>query len=109
MLSIESRDLCDDDSSATTFIGQDFGASPQEIRRAVLTGTVSYGFNASVQYSDDSTNWTDTGVTIDVPPFSSVAMNVDIDTFGTHQYWRFLDLGGYGYMQIGSAEMRACN
>ena len=46
-------------SSPTTMVGQDFGASPQEIRRVILTGTVSYGFFAKLQYSDDGVAWTD--------------------------------------------------
>ena len=74
-----------------------------------MTGTVSYGLNAKLQYSDDAVTWTDAGVSVDVPPYSSMPVDADVpDVGGAHRYWRLLDLGAYAYFQIASAALFAC-
>lgn len=91
----------------TTYIGQNFGA-PVELRRVRATGTASYSFRARVEYSDDLSTWTDTGVQLLIGPNTNSSQIFDLDTFGAHRYWRFLDLGGSNYLQIDELDLYAC-
>ncbi|MBR0596974.1 LamG-like jellyroll fold domain-containing protein [Sinanaerobacter chloroacetimidivorans] len=74
--------------SGNAYIGYQF-SEPREIRRIRL---VPYGSTNSlsshiIQYSDNGTNWTSvyTWVTS-----TTVASIVNLDSFGTHSYWRLL-------------------
>lgn len=90
-------------------LGQDFGPTPSEVRRVSVRGTVSYGFNAVLQHSDDAATWTNTEISVAVPPGTGAWQSYDAASHGAHRYWRFLDTGGYDYLQIDQIEMRACN
>jgi len=96
-------------TSAGTYVGQDFGATPRKLRRVRLMGTSSFGFNAKLQYSDDGTTWADNGLTVTVPPGNNTWLEYAVaPSGGVHRYWRFLDLGTYAYLQIDEIEMLAC-
>ncbi|MBV8151145.1 MAG: hypothetical protein JOY59_06265, partial [Candidatus Eremiobacteraeota bacterium] len=101
--------FCSMVSGTSDFIGQDFGATPQQIRRLVLTGTGSFGFNANLQYSDDNATWTRTAVAVNVPAGSTAPVQVAVDAYGAHRYWRLWDLDGNSYLQIATVQMMSCN
>jgi PKD repeat protein len=96
-------------TSTGTYVGQDFGSTAREVRRVRFGATASYGFNAKLQYSDDRVSWMDTGVVVDVPPYHQSWIDHDVSSYGAHRYWRFLDLGAYGFLQIDEIEMLVCN
>jgi len=95
-------------TSSGTYVGQDFGSTPRDIRKVRFFGTSSYGFNAKLQYSDDGRFWSETGLTVNVPPGNQSWLEYAVNPSGAHRYWRFLDLGGYAFLQIDEIEMLAC-
>jgi len=92
-------------SSTSTWIGQDFNGQKNIRKIRVFRGTVgSYGFNAKLQYSDDSTTWYDTNVNM------TISLNIGwseflVNNYGAHRYWRLLDIGGSSYFQTEEIEM----
>lgn len=94
-------------SAGTTYVGQNFGV-PVELRRVRATGTASFSFLARIEYSDDNLNWTNTGVQLSIGPGNNTSQIYDLDTYGAHRYWRFLDLGGSNYLQIDELDLYAC-
>jgi len=94
--------------SLSTYIGQDFGAgNAKNIRKVRIYGSsYSYGFNAKFQYSDDGAVWKDTNLNISVPN-GGEWKEFEVNDFGSHRYWRFLDNQAQYAFQANEIEMFA--
>jgi len=95
------------ETSANTYIGQDFGVK-RELRRLRLFGTVSFGFHARLQFSDDARVWDDTSTIVNTGPRTRSWVEYDVAAYGKHRFWRLLDQGGYAYLQISEIEWQGC-
>lgn len=87
-------------SSPGTYIGQDFGSTPRNIRVIKVAKTASFSFNSTLQYSDNGTTWFNTNVTIVYPPMTSAEQTYNVNDYGAHRYWRFLDAQDDAMLQI---------
>lgn len=91
------------------WIGQDFG-STKNIRQVRIYSTSSFEFNTVLQYSDNGIIWNDTNVIIEYPHDTHVWREYNVDNYGQHRYWRFLQ-NQFGapdnnYLQINEIEMK---
>jgi hypothetical protein len=93
-------------SSASTYIGQDFGSSPKNIRQVRVYKSSSFSFNSTLQYSDNGTSWNSTNVVVIYPKNTNTWQEYSVNNYGAHRYWRFLDAQDDGYMQIVEVEMK---
>ncbi len=95
-------------SSASTYIGRDFGlGGARTVVRMDVSGTASFSFYGRIQYSDDGTTFTDTGITVDVASGDSTLRSYSIPDVGPHRFWIVRDLQDDAYLQINDIHLYA--
>jgi hypothetical protein len=100
------NDLTSISPAAGIYIGQCFDA-PKTIRRvAVYRGVLgTYAFRTKLQFADSSTGpWQDTNVTAIDAPLVADWTTFDVNDYGPHSCWRFLDTGG-SFLQVQEIDM----
>jgi RHS repeat-associated protein len=83
-------------SSASTYIGKDFGTQPRAIRGVVMGIRSSYTSRATLQFSDDGTTWTSTSTIV------TDSATFDVASYGAHRFWILRDTQDDAYLQTDS-------
>lgn len=91
-------------STSGQWIGYGFAAS-EKILKATLTATSATVCQSKIQYSEDGSSWTDSGVTFSVSSADGTKA-VIIGDVGTHKYWRTYCTGANASNMYGLYEVQ---